>query len=65
MNVREAEKLIKQLERQGARVRRTKSGYAIFTDAGSMGFHLTTSDWRANKNIRAQLERIGLDCPRL
>lgn len=64
MKTRQLELLAKALEKkQGARVRRTKSGYWVATDKGTASFHLSPSDVRAELNTRARIEKIGLVWP--
>lgn len=58
-------RLTKQLERQGARIKRTKSGWLVFTEQGTMGLHRSaTSDSRhGDRALRKDVERLGLTWP--
>lgn len=58
-----ADDLAAEAERQGFRVRRTRSGYVIYArrvEDGTVGFHRTGSDHRWVKNATADLRRIGV-----
>lgn len=57
------ERLAMDLEKQGARVKRTTSGFLIQTDLGSTTFHLSVSDQRALRNMRARVLSMGLKWP--
>jgi len=48
----------------GAPARLTRNGIIIASDQGTVGTHWTVSDWRASRNLEAQLRRIGYDLPR-
>ncbi len=53
--------VITDLEKQGARVRETRSGFMVFfPDGSSMTMHGTESDHRAEKNTRSRVLRAGL-----
>lgn len=55
-------KLIPELERQGFRIRETKSGWMIYPpnkDQLTIGTHRTPSDHKAWKNFMADLKRQG------
>lgn len=56
--------LLKELESQGASIKRTKKGYMIYPpDRGKRAvmIHLTPSDRRSWKNMIAELRRSGFD----
>lgn len=59
---KELEAIVKDLERQGCRTRRTNSGgYFVFLpDGTSTTFHQTPSDARALANARSYVRRAGL-----
>lgn len=48
----------------GAPARLTKSGIVFAGQEGTATTHWTNSDWRASKNLEAELRRIGWDLPR-
>lgn len=57
--------LLLSLDKQGCRVVETTKGYQVFPPSGSepITIHKTTSDWRAEKDVRARVRRAGLDWP--
>lgn len=57
-----ATKLADICEAQGFRVKRTRSGYAVYSKDGltTVLFHCTPTDTRAYLNARADLRRIGV-----
>jgi hypothetical protein len=64
MDRRQSQKLAEALSEQGARVRRIKAGgFLVMTDLGNVTWHETPSDFRAARNTRAAVERIGLEWP--
>ena len=53
--------LVRQAEKQGFRVKRTRNGYMIFGKEGGMvTLHLTCSDHRAKRNAESELRKLGL-----
>lgn len=65
LSIAQGHRLAVLLERQGALVKRTKNGYLVKNPAtgGTAGYHLTNSDPRSVKNMRAQIRRIGYEWP--
>lgn len=66
MAKRSAQELVARAERQGWRVKRTKSGWMCFPPDRSkpaVTIHNTPSDGRWYNNALAQLRRSGLDMP--
>jgi hypothetical protein len=64
MTKKEIGRMVGALEKQGARVRRSGSGYFVYLPDGTTAtIHLSTSDWRGLKNFRAVVERAGLAWP--
>lgn len=63
MKKNEYHKLAEKLEKQGARVRRTKSGYVVYTQLGSACWHVGQSENRSERNTKADIERLGLTWP--
>lgn len=57
--------IIMGFERQGARIKETKSGYVIYPPDGGQPFamHGTESDVRAERNTKARAARAGLKWP--
>lgn len=54
--------LVKQLQKNDVPMRKTKSGYLIYTpDRKFVSVHVTESDFRAVPNTIARLKRHGLD----
>lgn len=61
---RDKKRLVQSLERQGARIKVTKSGWVIFTQKGKMGLHKSeSSDRNGDKSLRRDVERVGLEWP--
>jgi hypothetical protein len=62
---REVEKLVSLLERdQNCKIKKTSKGYWVgFPSGKSAMIHLSVSDHRAVKNIRADIERGGCTWP--
>lgn len=57
-------KLAAELEKQGARVKQTRSGYMVFTPLGTIAWHKSGSgSFNAEHNIRADVQRVGLVWP--
>lgn len=58
-------RFVKNLERQGCRVRETKSGWFIYFPDGktTMNAHSTISDQKAVRAMRAAVLRAGLTWP--
>lgn len=48
----------------GHRYKMTKSGIIIYGPDGTCGTHLSVSDHRAVKNLRADLRRCGIPLPK-
>jgi hypothetical protein len=64
MTKKQLGRVVDDLVRQGARVRRMRSGYFVYLpDGSSASVHLSTSDWRGIKNFRAIVERAGMTWP--
>lgn len=57
---KEVRAMIALAQQHGAAVRRAKHGYLIVTEQGSANVPGTASDWRAMKNARANLRKIGV-----
>lgn len=56
--------IVAHLERQGATIKGTRNGYQILCPAGGIvTMHCTPSDYRAERNLRAQLRSHGLEWP--
>lgn len=56
--------ILASLEAQACRTKRTTKGYMIYFPNGDMAtMHLTDSDYRAEKNMRARVLRAGLSWP--
>lgn len=56
--------LLKELERQGGRVKETKKGFMVYPPdpkASPVAIHKTPSDHRAWNNMRAELRRSGFN----
>jgi hypothetical protein len=61
---RAVDRVVADLERQGAGVRRAKRGYVLtLPDGSTTTIHRTSSDQRAVRNQRATIERAGLVWP--
>lgn len=61
---REMTALVRLAESQGFRVKTTRKGWVVYAkrrDGGTVWLHKTPSDWRAAKNIRAELRKIGVE----
>lgn len=54
--------LARLCEKQGFRVKVTRNGWVVYGKDGSttVGFHRTPSDHRAERNLRADLKRMGV-----
>lgn len=65
MKQSDREKLARLLEKQGCRVKQTKNGYMIYAPSGGVIiYHVHASNSpRAMKNIKADVERQGLQWP--
>lgn len=65
MNNKELKKLLTGLSAQGCTVKSINDGYRVFPPNGGkiMTIHLTLSDARGMKNLRAEARRNGLDWP--
>lgn len=56
--------LAASLEKQGARVRRSGSGYVVIGDGNRLvPLHTTPSDTNVERNMRRKVERAGLTWP--
>ena len=56
--------LLTSMERQGCGLRRTTKGWQVkFPDGGMLVFHLTPSEYRAERNIRAIVRRHRMEWP--
>lgn len=60
---RDKERLMRDLERQGARVRRTRSGWIFRTDAGTAGTHRSPTHGNDLDAVRRDVRRLGLVWP--
>lgn len=62
---RQLSRIVAALVKQGATVRRTKSGGWVlrFPNGGSATLHATASDHHAIRNFRAIVEAAGLEWP--
>lgn len=60
---REKARLMAELERQGARVKPTKSGWIFRTDRGTAGTHRSPTHHNDIDAIRRDVERLGLVWP--
>lgn len=60
---RDKERLMRDLERQGARVRPTKSGWIFRTDRGTAGTHRSETHGNDRDAVRRDVERLGLVWP--
>lgn len=58
-------RLVKGLEAQNCRIKEVKGGIQFFPPAGGRPFtlHMTLSDARGMKNLRADCRRVGLEWP--
>ena len=63
MNARDKRRLIHELERQGARVKPTKSGWIIRTDLGTMGTHRSPAHGNDADAVERDVRRLGLSWP--
>ncbi|HEY9503419.1 MAG TPA: hypothetical protein VIR01_17415, partial [Pyrinomonadaceae bacterium] len=64
LSSKELTDVFSSLRAQGADLERTKNGYLIrFPDGTSTTFHLTNSDTRSTRNMRASVRRAGLSWP--
>ena len=64
LSQKETRQVIASLEKQGARVNKTKNGVRVlFPNGSTTAIHWTTSDYRAAKNMRADIKRAGLTWP--
>lgn len=55
--------LVHAAQSQGFNVQITRKGYRVFAKSltgGSVVIHRTPSDWRAVKNARSELRKIGV-----
>ena len=56
--------IVADLERQGAIIIRTTKGYQIrCPQGGIVVMHCTPSDHRAERNLRAELRKRGMEWP--
>ena len=56
--------LLDSLQEQGARLKRTHKGWQIrFPNGGMAVMHLTTSDWRAERNFRSVCRQNQMTWP--
>lgn len=62
---RDLKQLLSGLESQGFRIKRTSEGYRLYPDNGSkiLTLHLSVSDSRGMKNLRADVRRAGYHWP--
>lgn len=60
---RDKARLIRDLERQGARVQPTKSGWIFRTDLGTAGTHRSETHGNDIDAVRRDVERLGLVWP--
>lgn len=65
MKDREKARLVADLERQGARIKPTKSGWLVFYgDGPGVAIHRSpSSDGNGDKLVRSRIERTGLRWP--
>jgi hypothetical protein len=60
---RDKARLIRALEKQGARVTPTRNGWIVRTDDGTMGTHRSESHGNDQDALRRDVRRIGLVWP--
>lgn len=60
---REKERLIRALEKQGARVTPTRKGWIVRTDLGTMGTHRSDAHGNDADALRRDVRRLGLSWP--
>lgn len=56
--------LVHRAQAQGFRIKRTKKGVKVLgkkPEDGAVTLHLTCSDWRAMRNAKANLRRLGVE----
>ncbi len=63
LSTNDLDRVAKDLERQGAEVKRTRKGYIVFGPKGSLAYHLTPSDENQERQMARDIRRIGLDIP--
>lgn len=65
LSSKDVSRLLNGLEAQGFSVKETKDGYRLYPDNGTkiLTLHLTLSDGRGMKNLRADVRRAGYDWP--
>jgi len=65
LSTRELTKVAEDLEAQGCRIRRTKSGYMVYPPNGvrAFAFHLTPSDENAERQLGRDIRNAGLVVP--
>lgn len=65
ISTKDTARLISGLESQGCRVKETKGGFTFYPPCGGRPFtlHLTLSDGRGMKNLRADCRRVNLAWP--
>ena len=64
---KQVQKLFPELERQGFRIKETKSGWIIYPpdkSKATIGTHRTPSDHKAWINFQADLKRAGFITPK-
>lgn len=60
---RSAVRLVKSLERQGARIKKTRDGWRVFHGPSVITIHAGSSDVNAWRNLRTDIQRAGLEWP--
>lgn len=63
MNRGDRLRLALHLEKQGARIKKTKAGFVAYVPTGTVGWHLSPSGPRNDWNLRKDIERLGLSWP--
>ena len=63
LTTRDRHKLAEHLERQGFRTKRTKAGYIAYIGSSTVGWHVSASSPRNEKNLRRDIERLGATWP--
>jgi hypothetical protein len=63
LSTRDLERVADELEAQGAKVKRTKKGYIVFCEGGSLAYHLTPSDENQERQMCRDIRKAGLEIP--
>jgi hypothetical protein len=63
LSTKDLARIADELEAQGARVKKTKKGYIVFCDGGSLSYHLTPSDENQQRQLSRDIRNIGLEVP--